>query len=74
MVRREQERTPSEAVRQALIEGECSGEPQPIDFAAFALCKRAQRIELDRRLDAYEADCDPGRPAEAALQEIRKRL
>lgn len=34
----------------------------------------AQRIELDRRLDAYEMDRDPGRPAEAALQDIRKRL
>lgn len=33
-----------------------------------------QRAELDRRLDAYEIDGDPGRPAEAALADIRKRL
>lgn len=34
----------------------------------------AQRIELDHRLDAYAADGDPGQPAEAVLQGIRKRL
>lgn len=33
-----------------------------------------QRNELDRRLDAYEADGDPGRPAEDVIAEIRKRL
>lgn len=33
-----------------------------------------QRVELDRRLDAYEADGNPGRPAEIALADIRKRL
>lgn len=33
-----------------------------------------QRSELDRRLDAYEADGNPGRPAEIALSDIRKRL
>ena len=34
----------------------------------------AQRIELDRRPDACEIDGKPGRPAELALQDIRKRL
>jgi putative addiction module component (TIGR02574 family) len=33
-----------------------------------------QRAELDRRLDAYEADGDPGRPAEEVIAEIRKKL
>jgi putative addiction module component (TIGR02574 family) len=30
--------------------------------------------ELNRRLDAYEADGDQGRPAEDVLTDIRKRL
>jgi putative addiction module component (TIGR02574 family) len=33
-----------------------------------------QRAELDNRLDAYEADRQPGRPAEDAIADIRKRL
>ena len=33
-----------------------------------------QRAELDRRLDAYEADGEHGRPAETAVADIRKRL
>lgn len=33
-----------------------------------------QRAELDRRLDAYEADGDPGRPAEEVIEEIRRKL
>lgn len=33
-----------------------------------------QREELDRRLDAYELDCNPGRVAEVVLADIRKRL
>lgn len=33
-----------------------------------------QQVELDRRLDAYEADGELGRPAEDAIAEIRKRL
>lgn len=33
-----------------------------------------QQAELDRRLDAYEADGDPGRLADEAVAEIRKRL
>jgi antitoxin ParD1/3/4 len=36
LIRREQERgSRVEAIRQALIEGEQSGEPQPFDFEAF---------------------------------------
>lgn len=36
LIRREQERDLQiETVRQALIEGEQSGEPEPFDFAAF---------------------------------------
>ncbi len=43
LIRREQERTVErEAVRQALIEGERSGEPQSFDFATFTRRKRAQ--------------------------------
>lgn len=33
-----------------------------------------QRTELDQRLDAYEADGNPGRPVEKAIEEIRQRL
>lgn len=33
-----------------------------------------QQGELDRRLDAYEKDGNPGRPAEDVIEEIRKRL
>ena len=33
-----------------------------------------QRVELDRRLDAYEADGDNGRKAEEAVAEIREKL
>lgn len=33
-----------------------------------------QRIELDRRIDAYEADGRRGRPAEDVIAEIRTRL
>lgn len=32
----------------------------------------AQRVELDRRLDAYETDGNPGRLADDALADIRK--
>lgn len=43
------------------------------DQGALALSD-AQRQELDRRLDAYELDRDPGRPAEDVVAEIRKRI
>ena len=33
-----------------------------------------QRAELDRCLDAFEADKNPGRPAEDVIKEIKKRL
>ncbi len=33
-----------------------------------------QRTELDRRLDAYEADGKKGRAAEVALSDIKARL
>ncbi len=33
-----------------------------------------QKAELDRRLDAYEADGNKGRLAEEAIADIRKRL
>lgn len=34
----------------------------------------AQRRMLDRRLDAYELDRNPGRPAAEVIADIRKRL
>jgi putative addiction module component (TIGR02574 family) len=34
----------------------------------------AQKLELDRRLDAYESDGNPGRLADEAIADIRKRL
>lgn len=43
------------------------------DQGAVALTD-AQRRELDRRLDAYELDHDPGRPAQVAIADIRLRL
>ena len=44
LIRREQERNAGvEAVREALIEGERSGEPQAFDFAAFLSEKIAQQ-------------------------------
>ena len=43
LIRREQERNfETETIRQALIEGEQSGEPEPFDFAAFKRRKTAQ--------------------------------
>jgi putative addiction module component (TIGR02574 family) len=33
-----------------------------------------QRAELDRRLDAYEADKNPGRLASEAIADLRRRL
>jgi putative addiction module component (TIGR02574 family) len=35
---------------------------------------REQRVELDRRLDAYEVDENHGRPAADAVVDIRRRL
>lgn len=43
------------------------------DQSALPLSE-AQRYELDRRLEAYELDRDPGRPAEDVVADIRKRL
>ena len=43
LIRREQERSfEIESIRQALIEGEQSGEPEQFDFAAFKQRKAAQ--------------------------------
>ena len=43
LIRREQERSIGiDAIRQALIEGERSGDPQDFDFAAFTRRKIAQ--------------------------------
>lgn len=43
LIRREQERDfELETIRQALIEGERSGEPEPFDFAAFQRRKAAE--------------------------------
>jgi len=43
LIRREQERGAEvESIRQALIDGEQSGEPEPFDFAAFKQRKTAQ--------------------------------
>jgi len=33
-----------------------------------------QKSELDRRLNAYEADGNPGRPAKKVIAEIRSKL
>ena len=41
--------------------------------AAIALTPE-QKAELDRRLDAYEMDGDPGQPFAEAIAGIRRRL
>ena len=33
-----------------------------------------QKMELDKRLDAYEATGDPGRPIDKVISEIRDRI
>jgi len=43
------------------------------DQSALRLTEE-QRAEIDRRLDAYEADGEPGRRAEDAIADLRKRL
>lgn len=43
------------------------------DQSALAL-NVDQKAELDWRLDAYEKDNIPGRPASAAIADIRRRL
>jgi len=43
------------------------------DQAALPLTDE-QKTELDRRLDAYESDANPGRPAAEVVAEIRRRL
>lgn len=43
LIRREQERMLEvDRIREALIEGEASGEPEPFDFAAFKQRKAAE--------------------------------
>ena len=44
-----------------------------VDQSALPLTEE-QRQELDRRLDAFEADGAAGRPADEALADIRRRL
>ena len=43
------------------------------DQAALPLTDE-QKSELDRRLNAYEADGNPGRPAKEVIAEIRSKL
>lgn len=50
LIRREQERSIElDALRQALIQGEQSGEPQVFDFEAFIRQKRAQYGATDEQ-------------------------
>lgn len=44
-----------------------------VDQNALPLTEE-QRQVLDQRLDAYEIDGNPGRPADEVLADIRKRL
>ena len=43
------------------------------EFQALPLSAE-QKAELDRRLDAYEADGNPGRPASEAIADIRRKI
>lgn len=43
------------------------------DQRALSLCS-AQKAELNKRLEAYEATKDPGRPADEVISEIRRKL
>jgi putative addiction module component (TIGR02574 family) len=44
-----------------------------VDQAALRLTAE-QRAEIDKRLDAYEADGNRGRPARDVLADIRRKL
>ena len=60
-----------------LVDGKVKGVPGPLVFGrlrAQAPLTAEQRAELDRRLDAYEADGNPGRPAEDVIEDIKKKL
>jgi hypothetical protein len=46
----------------------------PQIFDDNSLLTPEQRAELDRCLDAYEADGNPGRLAEEVIADIKKRL
>jgi hypothetical protein len=50
-----------------LVDGKVKGVPGPLVFGRL-------RAELDRHLDAYEADGNPGRPEEDVIADIKKRL
>ena len=43
------------------------------DQSALSLCS-AQKAELNKRLEAYEATKDPERPADEVISEIRRKL
>ena len=43
------------------------------DQSALSLCS-AQKAELNKKLEAYEATKDPGRPADEVISEIRRKL
>jgi putative addiction module component (TIGR02574 family) len=44
-----------------------------VDQSAIPLSSE-QMEELDRRLDAYEADSTPGKPAKEVISKLRSRL
>lgn len=44
-----------------------------VDQSAIPLSSE-QKTELDRRLDAYEADGNPGKPSKEVISELRSRL
>ncbi len=60
-----------------LIEGEVEGVPGPLVFgrlrAKLALSDE-ERAKLERALEAYERDGNPGRPAEDVIADIKKKL
>jgi hypothetical protein len=60
-----------------LLSGEVQGIPGPLVFdkiRAELPISDEERAALDRALDAYERDRDPGRPAEEGIAELKKKL
>lgn len=49
------------------------GSPDEVEDEATDLTPE-QAAELDRRIDAYERDRDPGEPADVVLDRIRARV
>lgn len=60
-----------------LVDGEVEGVPGPLVLDKLRTklsLSDEERADLDRALNAYERDRDPGHPAEEVIADIAKRL